>query len=88
MPYDFAAVQQFTPLLITWLDAHGGNIGWTKASEVKQEQTVVKTVGLFHSTSATYVYLVSDLIPEEGAVNALLCIPLGMIQSVQPLVPV
>jgi len=73
-------------VLIVWHDAHSSSSGWEEVSEIEDEPCVVHTLGwLIPDVKRDHVVVAQSLIADSETIDSVLCIPVGMVQSVQVL---
>lgn len=73
--------------MVVWHDAHAeSNAGWLDLSEIASEPCRVETVGwLLPDAKTDHVVVAQSIIAGESTLDGVLCIPVGMVQSVQVL---
>lgn len=71
-----------TRVLVVWHDAHTVSSGWCELSDVDDEPCKVETLGwLLPNQKAGHVVVVQSITDDDG-LDSVLCIPVGMVQSV------
>lgn len=75
--------------MATWLDAHGSSRATDvyATSDVPHKSALVKTYGILVKHDAEGLSLASEAFPDSGEVRGYTFIPLGMLQTVEPLQP-
>lgn len=73
-------------VLVVWHDAHSGDEGWHAAGEIDSAPCVVETVGwLLPDGKPNHVTVVQSVISGDDSLDGVLCIPVGMVVSIQVL---
>lgn len=71
-----------TRVLVVWHDAHTVADGWCELSDIDDEPLVVETIGwLLPDAKAGHVVVAQSVTSDDG-LDSVLCIPVGMVQSV------
>lgn len=71
-------------VLVVWHDAHSGDDGWHTAGEIDSEPCVVESVGwLLPDAKAGHVVVVQSVLTHDESIDGVLCVPVGMVVSVQ-----
>lgn len=74
-----------TRVLVVWHDAHSLGDDWCELSDISDEPCVVETIGwLLADKKAGHVVVVQSITGDDS-LDSVLCIPVGMVQSVQVL---
>lgn len=74
-----------TRVLVVWHDAHTVADGWCELGDLDDEPCVVETLGfLLADRKAGHVVVAQSITGDDG-LDSVLCIPVGMVQSVQVL---
>ena len=76
---------QRTKVLVIWHDAHSIADGWCEVADIDDEPCVVETLGWLLSDKKSGHVVVAQSITSDDGLDSVLCIPVGMVQSVQVL---
>jgi hypothetical protein len=76
---------QRTKVLVVWHDAHSLGDNWCELSDIDNEPCVVETIGWLLSDKKSDHVVVAQSITADDSLDSILCIPVGMVQSVQVL---
>jgi hypothetical protein len=76
---------QRTKVLVVWHDAHSLSNDWCELSDIDNEPCVVETIGWLLSNTKSDHVVVAQSITGDDSLDSILCIPVGMVQSVQVL---
>lgn len=74
-----------TRVLVIWHDAHAVTDEWCDLSDIDSEPCVVETVGFLLDNAKHGHVVVAQSITNDDGLDAVMCIPVGMVQSVQVL---
>lgn len=68
-------------VLVVWHDAHSETESWCEAGEIDTEPYVVNTVGWLIAEAKPNHVVVAQSYGVDGALDSILSIPVGMVQS-------
>lgn len=72
---------------VTWHDAHTASDTWCKLTEIDDEPMTVRTVGwLLPNTKKDHIVVVQSITTDD-ALDAVLCIPIGMVRAIAVCTP-
>ena len=77
-------MQKWSPVLVTWGDAHGGDTGWMEPEDIKHEPEPVETIGLLWKHDNVGISLIMSKTSDDE-VGGYMFIPAGMVMSIKPL---
>ena len=76
-------MNQWSPVEVVWLDAHGGDNGWEAAEDLPHEPFKVITVGILYKQDETGITVVSSRV--EDSIGGYTFVPTINIVSVRAL---
>lgn len=77
-------MKKWTPVLLEWLDAHGGDEGWTPPNRKWHKGEPVRTVGLLYRQDAEGITLVMSRC-KGGSVGGYIFVPAVNVVSIREL---
>ena len=78
-------VKRWSPVVIEWIDAHGGDNGWTDPGELKHRPRKMVTAGLLFKNDEHGVTVVLSRDTDSGAIGGYIFIPAVNISTVRPI---
>lgn len=72
-----------TKVLVVWHDAHSEGDGWCDVDDIDEEPCVVETIGWLLPDRKRDHVVVAQSITNSDQLDAMLCIPVGMIRSMR-----
>jgi hypothetical protein len=78
-------VEELRPAYVRWSDAHADGTGsWLRIEDIEDEPYVVRSTGfVLDEVKKGHISIAQSLGAEEGVVDHVLHIPVGMILSIQ-----
>lgn len=69
-------------VIVTWHDAHTEAPTWISLDEIDDEPYVVTTCGYLLPDAKPHHVCIAQSVGADGSVDAVLCVPVGMVVSV------
>jgi len=71
-----------TLVFVEWKDAHSDAHGWTEPTELDREPMIIHSVGFHLPRAKPGHFVIAQSLDENGHVDSVLCIPVGMVQGI------
>lgn len=78
-------MEQWSPVKVVWIDAHGGDEGWGSPEELDHHPYEVSTIGFLHKSDEVGVTVVMSMSDEQ--IGGYVFVPKVNILSVELLYP-
>jgi len=78
-------MEQWQPVRVVWIDAHGGDVGWEEKDALEHKPYEVSTIGFLYQHDEIGVTVVMSLSDEQ--VGGYTFVPKVNIVTVEPLYP-
>lgn len=72
-----------TKVLVVWHDAHSASDGWCAVGDVDASPCRVQSLGWLIPDAKPDHVTVAQSVSDDDALDSLLCVPVGMVVSVQ-----